>query len=733
MLLRYLLRRGLWGAFTLFVFITVVFFLVHSLTPGDFVSQLVFQLSRDDRVALQHELGLDLPIWQRYIRWLSDLVKLDLGMSYRGYYYGNLPVKRIVLDALPYSLLFLIVGLGAAVLIGYHVGKWSGWRGPGIRTELTTFAALALYSSFPPWIAYLVVIALIPRLRGFVKVFPGSISHWLYTVGYSISSFGERYTANPVVLAAYVAISLVLGTLSLVALNALLKRRLGRGVPYRFGIPILILGIIGVWSVAGISQSSLTLLRFSSLPIATFILVTFAEFMLIMVVSMSHSRRENYIDLAIAKGLPEKVVRDSHAARNAVLPFLAKLVVTIPYMLTGMVIIEGMFGWPGLGYQLGLSRGQSDIPAMMGILIFIGFVSLLARLALEVTQYALDPRLSFRQSSSGSSYREQSAAQLIDLQTSMTSLLAGPALGRQLQRFKSGLARAKGSWRIFSRNPLALIGLGLLTLFMLMAIAHPVLIATTVWPSGIYDPVTAFDTSISHPSMPSSSHLLGTTITGLDILSMFLSATGHSFIIGLSAGIVGALIGTGLGAAAAYFGGRTDTILSQVSDIFLLLPPPIFMAVVGGLYQEAGPLVLGITYGLIAGLGSIAIVMRTHALTIVSRPFIEAAHAAGGSVWHILSKHIVPHMVAMAFLQMLLAVVGAVIMDGYLSFSSATRYVLNWGTMLAQSELLQDVLGEGTQWFSVFPPVLAFTLFGLAFYLVSRGVYEVADPKLRQV
>jgi ABC-type dipeptide/oligopeptide/nickel transport system permease subunit len=118
---------------------------------------------------------------------------------------------------------------------------------------------------------------------------------------------------------------------------------------------------------------------------------------------------------------------------------------------------------------------------------------------------------------------------------------------------------------------------------------------------------------------------------------------------------------------------------------------------------------------------------------VVTKPFVEAAQVAGGSVRHVLIRHIVPHMAAMAFLQMLLVAVVAVIMDGYLSFSSATRYTLNWGTMLSQNEMLQEVLGEGTQWFSVLPPVLAFTLFGLAFYLVSRGVQEVADPKLRPI
>ena len=291
--------------------------------------------------------------------------------------------------------------------------------------------------------------------------------------------------------------------------------------------------------------------------------------------------------------------------------------------------------------------------------------------------------------------------------------------------------RIKGAWIVFIQNRLAIVGLGLLIIFLLMALAHPILIST-VWPRGIYHPITGFDMNVIHPSMPSAKHPLGTTIKGLDILSLLLAATRHSFSLGLTAGAVAAMTGTILGVLGAYIRGNLDTLLSQISNVFLLLPPPIFMAFAGSTLRDLGPIELGIVYGLIAGLGNTAILMRTYALTILAKPYIEAARAAGGSVFHIVTRHVLPHMLPMAVLQMLLAVTGAVIVDGYLSYSGGSGYVVNWGTMLKENEMLHEVLGGGTQWFAIFSPVIAFTLFGLAFYLISRGMHQIADPQLRK-
>jgi peptide/nickel transport system permease protein len=263
-----------------------------------------------------------------------------------------------------------------------------------------------------------------------------------------------------------------------------------------------------------------------------------------------------------------------------------------------------------------------------------------------------------------------------------------------------------------------------------MAVSHPVLRAT-VWKKGIYDPVTGYDFEEIHPAKPSSQHLLGTDSLGRDVLSMLLYATKPAFVVGITAAAMTALIGATIGVISAYYRGAIDTLFTHIADGFLLLPAPLFMVVVGMRFRDIGPAQLGLIYGFITGLGGAAIVMRSHALTVVARPFIEAARIAGGGGRHVMLKHIVPHMLPLAALYMMLAVTGAVVADAFISFWGFSRSYLNWGTVIYSSFTYSTVLDTGVEWHVLIPPSVALSLFAAAFYFVARGLHEVADPRLR--
>jgi peptide/nickel transport system permease protein len=170
----------------------------------------------------------------------------------------------------------------------------------------------------------------------------------------------------------------------------------------------------------------------------------------------------------------------------------------------------------------------------------------------------------------------------------------------------------------------------------------------------------------------------------------------------------------------------------QIADAFLLLPAPLLMVIMGMRFPDMSPLVLGVIYGLIAGLGSAAIVMRSQALLIVNKPFIEAARIAGGRRGYIALKHIVPHMLPLAALYMMLAVTGAVVAHGFISFFGFNRSEINWGSMIYASFVYSEAMGTGIEWHVLIPPSMALSLFAAAFYLVSRGLHVVADPNLRR-
>ena len=98
---------------------------------------------------------------------------------------------------------------------------------------------------------------------------------------------------------------------------------------------------------------------------------------------------------ARAKGLSEKVVRDKHAARNALLPVFTSFIINLPFIMGGGIITETIFSWPGMGLTLFTASNTGDIPMVMGAFMFIGSLSLLAHLVTDIAYAFLDPRIRF--------------------------------------------------------------------------------------------------------------------------------------------------------------------------------------------------------------------------------------------------------------------------------------------------------------------------------------------------
>jgi peptide/nickel transport system permease protein len=320
-----------------------------------------------------------------------------------------------------------------------------------------------------------------------------------------------------------------------------------------------------------------------------------------------------------------------------------------------------------------------------------------------------------------------------DDQRRQPPLSSFPLISRLRLRTAMMWGQFKRSWSIFRGNNLAIIGLILIVIFGIMAISHPILLKT-VWPSGTYDPVTGFDMTVfPHPAPPSTKHLLGTDPLGRDVLSMVLAATTPTFVLGLTAALCTAIVGTTIGMISGFYGGAVDAILSRISDVFLLFPAPILMVIIGSRFREIGPAPLGLIYGIVAGAGTTSVIMRSHAMKIRVMPFIEASRIAGGRSGHAIFKHVLPHMLPLAGLQMMIAVTGAVVADGFISFLGMTRNIHNWGTIIYNAFTYNQYLSlTQSQWNVLIPPSMCLSLFALAFYLVSRGMEDVADPRIAE-
>lgn len=108
------------------------------------------------------------------------------------------------------------------------------------------------------------------------------------------------------------------------------------------------------------------LMEVAWIPIVTYVLLSFGETMLIMQNSTSEVMGSEYIKTARAKGLPDANIRERHAARNALLPVMSRLMISLPYLITGIVIIESSVGWPGMGTNMWNALYWQNIPVVMG-------------------------------------------------------------------------------------------------------------------------------------------------------------------------------------------------------------------------------------------------------------------------------------------------------------------------------------------------------------------------------
>lgn len=383
---RYILRQLLLSLIKLFLFVSMMFFVVQIIMPGDFLSQFANFLNQAERNVLSAQLGLNQPLLTRYWHWLSGLARGDLGVSGFGF-----PVWRYIRISLPPTILVFLPGTLIAFWLGSTLGKRTVWRGRGILTGATTFSGIALLSSFPPWLAWLVAY-LFGRQATVVRS-PGGLNSLAYPfidrllwVGFDMR---PRDVTNRVALIAAVV------TLVVLLAGVLLRRLAGFKLPVLVQILLIVVLSWAVWQGQQITPYVLDILRSAALPLLTYVLLIFGETMVIMQTSMKEVMGEQYMLTARAKGLPERELREKHAARNAILPVLSRFFITLPYLLGGIVIIEDSVNWPGMGSAMFGSLYWQDMPAVMGFLVVIGGLSLLIRLSMDVLTARLDPRIRF--------------------------------------------------------------------------------------------------------------------------------------------------------------------------------------------------------------------------------------------------------------------------------------------------------------------------------------------------
>ncbi|MBM3942080.1 MAG: ABC transporter permease [SAR202 cluster bacterium] len=297
-------------------------------------------------------------------------------------------------------------------------------------------------------------------------------------------------------------------------------------------------------------------------------------------------------------------------------------------------------------------------------------------------------------------------------------------------RVRLALRSSRETWRAFAANPIGVVGVAIILIFGLMAVAHPLLMAT-LWDPTTYDPVTGFGfDEISHPAPPSWRHLLGTDPLGRDILSQLTASTTSAFVLGLVAALVTVGIATMVGALAAYYGGVVDAFFMRLADLIIILPTISLLIVLTALLG-LNLFQLALVLGVLGGFGGTAVVIKSQALSIKVKPYIEAAQLAGGGPWHIILVHIVPNLLPLSLLYMMFTVTGAIFSEAVLSFFGILHIRMSWGIMIHTASTGGYLLGGASYWWLIVPAGAAITLLCSSFYLVGRALDEVVNPRLR--
>lgn len=144
-----------------------------------------------------------------------------------------------------------------------------------------------------------------------------------------------------------------------------------------------------------LTEKILDMIHHLILPLITYVVLWFGGYMLLMRNSMLETLKEDYIVTARAKGLKEKDIRDKHAARNAMLPIVTAFAISISFSITGAVLIETVFSWPGIGRTIVEATLRQDYPLVQGAFAIITIVVLIANFVADIAYAYLDPRISY--------------------------------------------------------------------------------------------------------------------------------------------------------------------------------------------------------------------------------------------------------------------------------------------------------------------------------------------------
>lgn len=278
--------------------------------------------------------------------------------------------------------------------------------------------------------------------------------------------------------------------------------------------------------------------------------------------------------------------------------------------------------------------------------------------------------------------------------------------------------RLRGLTGFARRSPLGALGIGIIVVFVIVAILAPWLAP--------HDPYAMNSALILAP--PGPGHWMGTDEFGRDVMSRVIWGSRISLTVGLIAVGLGTTSGALIGLVSAYFGGKIDYAVQRFMDMLMAFPMLILaLAMVAALGSSIRNVIIALAVVIAP---NAARVIRSSVLSIKEKPFVEAAKNLGYSHTRILLVHVLPNCLAPYIILATAGLGGAILSEASLSFLGlgAVPPEPSWGAML--SGKTQRYMTEAP-WLAIFPG-LAITLVVFGFNFLGDALRDLLDPRLRQ-
>ncbi len=362
----YYLKKVLSSLFVLFIIITLNFFLPRMIF-SDPAQPYFAGVPEDDvvlREKIREEYGFNDPIIVQYLDYLGRIVTLDFGESH---YYKE-SVWKVMFSRIPWSMVLTVSSMIFSLIFGILFGAVAGKKRDK-AADKTLLALSGVTTAIPSFWLALVSLMLFAFTY---KIFP---YRGAMTAGYTLSFNG---TAFLIVFASVMALA--------IALKLIFKKT----VFIFAGIPVSLFAAIFAAVPMG---DILDVAYHAALPVLIAVFSGVISYALLVRNSMIAVTNEDYILTARAKGLPPSVVLYKHTFRNALLPLITNVGMSMAGLMGGSVLTEKIFSWPGMGQLLLDACNNGDYLLSQAILLLFAVITVVCNFITDLVYHKFDPRI----------------------------------------------------------------------------------------------------------------------------------------------------------------------------------------------------------------------------------------------------------------------------------------------------------------------------------------------------